>query len=190
MKAVFPGLRLGRPKGDLCDRCVRIELELCSPDLTAERKQFLEEEKKLHVDEAITQRRVWSNFIRDYAGKVDPNLVIPADALTDLLPDDAPIQVEEIVEECKSDNDNDSTMEGNLGEESSLVSSIQLLAEDYGGGIALPHYGFRRPSSDYFNSNLMTYNFVMADITGNVNNVYFYDERHQGKGADALCSLR
>ena len=36
----------------------------------------------------------------------------------------------------------------------------------------------------------MTYNVVMADITGSVNNVYLYDERHRGKGADALCSLR
>ena len=36
----------------------------------------------------------------------------------------------------------------------------------------------------------MTYNFVISDITSGNNNVYFYDERHQGKGADALCSLR
>lgn len=67
---------------------------------------------------------------------------------------------------------------------------VQLQAEDYGGGIALPHYGYRRPSVDYFNSNLMTYNFVIADITTGQNNVFFYDERGQGKGADALCSLR
>ena len=36
----------------------------------------------------------------------------------------------------------------------------------------------------------MCYNFVLADISGNINNVYLYDERDQGKGADALCSLR
>lgn len=69
-------------------------------------------------------------------------------------------------------------------------SLVALQAEDYGGGIALPHYGFRRPAADYFNSNLMTYHFVIADITGENNNVYMYDERQQGKGADALCSLR
>ena len=45
-------------------------------------------------------------------------------------------------------------------------------------------------SEGYFNSNLMTYNFVRADFTGEENNVYFYDDRHQGKGADSLCSLR
>ena len=67
---------------------------------------------------------------------------------------------------------------------------VLIQAEDYGGGIALPHYGYRRPSVDYFNSNLMSYNFVIADISSGENNVYFYDERGQGKGADALCSLR
>ena len=67
---------------------------------------------------------------------------------------------------------------------------VLLHAEDYGGGIALPHFGFRRPSADYFNSNLMSYNFVIADITSGENNVFLYDERHQGKGCDALCSLR
>jgi len=36
----------------------------------------------------------------------------------------------------------------------------------------------------------MSYNFILADITGNVNNDYLYDERDQGKRADAACSLR
>ena len=78
----------------------------------------------------------------------------------------------------------------NPNTDSLALSGVALQAEDYGGSIALPHYGFRRPSADYFNSNLMCYNFVLADISGNVNNVYLYDERDQGKGADALCSLR
>ena len=73
---------------------------------------------------------------------------------------------------------------------SKRLSGVSLQAEDYGGGLALPHYGFRRPSADYFNSNLMSYNFVVADITGDINNVFSYDERDQGKGADALCSMR
>ena len=65
-----------------------------------------------------------------------------------------------------------------------------MQAEDFGGGLALPHYGFRRPSADYFNSNLILHNFVIADITKGESNVFFYDERGQGKGADALCSMR
>ena len=67
---------------------------------------------------------------------------------------------------------------------------VQLQAEDYGGVIALPHYGFKRPSPDYFNSNLMAYNLFVCDITSGMNSVYLNDERQQGKGADALCSLR
>ncbi|ETM36273.1 hypothetical protein L914_16999, partial [Phytophthora nicotianae] len=65
-----------------------------------------------------------------------------------------------------------------------------IQAEDFGGGISMPHYGHIRPSVDYFNSNLILQNFVVADIDNNINHVYFYDERAQGKDADALCSLR
>jgi hypothetical protein len=36
----------------------------------------------------------------------------------------------------------------------------------------------------------MMQNFIISDITANHNNVLIYDERGQGKGADALCSLR
>jgi len=67
---------------------------------------------------------------------------------------------------------------------------VSIVAEDYGQGIALPHYGFRRPGSDYFNSNLMMHLYVMADITRGEHNVVIYDERLMGKDRDALCSLR
>ena len=52
------------------------------------------------------------------------------------------------------------------------------------------HYGSYRPSTDYYNSNLVTNNFVIADIVAAVSRIYFYDERGQDKGADALCTLR
>ena len=58
VKAIYPGLKLSRPKADLCDRCVRIELELLSPDITPERKEFLKMEQEVHLDEARTQRRI------------------------------------------------------------------------------------------------------------------------------------
>lgn len=35
----------------------------------------------------------------------------------------------------------------------------------------------------------MVPNFVTADLTNGTNHIVFYDERAQGKGADALCSL-
>jgi hypothetical protein len=54
----------------------------------------------------------------------------------------------------------------------------------------MPHYGHSCPSVDYFNSNLMVSDFVVADLTSNNSNVFFYDERVQGKDVDALCSLQ
>ena len=56
--AYYPGLRLCKSKTDLCDRCERIVIELKSPDLTDERKKALEEEMALHLEEAISQRKV------------------------------------------------------------------------------------------------------------------------------------
>ena len=186
VKVLFPGLKLSRPKADLCDRCVRIDLELLSPDITPEREAHLKEEKTVHLQAAISQRKIWSNFVRDYTGKVDPNLVIPEDCLiSELKDDDYTIYKEEIiVEDSKSDDEIEGEeVEGSKPDSvnpliKDKLSHVQLQAEDYGGGIALPHYGFRRPSADYFNSNLMGYNFVIADISGGLNNVYFYDERY------------
>ena len=58
VKALFPGLHLSRPKVDLCDRCVRIETELMMPDLTDERREFLKKEQTMHLEEAMSQRRI------------------------------------------------------------------------------------------------------------------------------------
>ena len=58
VKALFPGLHLAKTRSDLCDRCMRIDLELKCPGLSAERKEALEEEKAMHLQDAILQRRV------------------------------------------------------------------------------------------------------------------------------------
>ncbi|CAM6094297.1 unnamed protein product [Calypogeia fissa] len=70
------------------------------------------------------------------------------------------------------------------------IPTVLIQAEDFGGSLVLPHYGFNRPSADYFNNNLMFHLFVTANISDNTNTVSFYDECGQGKGADALCSVR
>ncbi len=54
----------------------------------------------------------------------------------------------------------------------------------------MPHYGYSWPLADYFNFNLMELNFMVTDLTSNNTDVFFYDERTQGKNVDALCSLR
>jgi hypothetical protein len=73
---------------------------------------------------------------------------------------------------------------------STVAPQIQIQIEDFGGNFAMPHYGHSRPSADYFNFNLLVLNFVVVDLTSNNSDVFFYDERAQGKDVDALCSLR
>ncbi|KAE9027210.1 hypothetical protein PR001_g12026 [Phytophthora rubi] len=65
---------------------------------------------------------------------------------------------------------------------------MQIQIEDFGGGLPLPNYGSRRPSADYFNSNIMLHNFVVADLTSGENNVFVYDERAQVRGL-MLCAI-
>ena len=55
---MFPGLKLSRPKSDLCDRCVRIDVELSNPDITPEREAHLKKEKTVHLEAAIIQRKI------------------------------------------------------------------------------------------------------------------------------------
>ena len=139
---------------------------------------------------------------------MDPNLLLPDEALPSSLSfgmSEEVLYKGKPTESAFSD-DNESIEKPNSSAEEEKIREVKepdthavdelkdtlviLQAEDYGGGIALPHYGYRKPSADYFNSNLMTYNFVIADITIGENSVLLYDERHQGKGGDALCSLR
>ena len=82
------------------------------------------------------------------------------------------------------------TVNDELTEPSRKLHSVTLFAEDFGGSLALPHFGCRRPSADYFNSNLILHNFVQCNISSGQNTVTFYDERVQGKSSEACCSLR
>ena len=48
-------------------------------------------------------------------------------------------------------------------------SCIIVQGED-AGGIGLPHYGYTRPSTDYYNSNLILHNLVVSDVMTGINN--------------------
>jgi len=71
-----------------------------------------------------------------------------------------------------------------------VAPQIQIQIEDFGGSFTMPHYVHSHPSANYFNSNLMVSNFMVADLTSNNSDVFFYDERAQGKDVDAVCNLR
>jgi hypothetical protein len=55
--------------------------------------------------------------------------------------------------------------------------TIQIQIKDFSGNFTMPHYGHSWPSIDYFNSNLMVLNFVVANLTSDNIDVVFYDER-------------
>lgn len=67
---------------------------------------------------------------------------------------------------------------------------VLLQCEDFGGNLTAPLYLGDRPSIDYYASNLSLHMFVIANASENINNVFMYDERAAGKGANEMCSLR
>ena len=153
----FPGLRLSKSSEDVCDACVSIEIKLLSPQLTDAERMELILKKSMHLDAARSQRRRINDFVKVFVHQHDTDQPI-------LYP-----LSEEILEGIYADNLNvsDSRTAG--------IPKVTVQAQDFGGSLTMPHYGYRRPSADYFNSNLIVQNFVVADITGGVNNIYFYD---------------
>ena len=135
--------------------------------------------KKVHIDAAIQQRRVMRAFVQMFVKNKDPNFVLPETLLPNLLPE---FDEEETPGAINSDS--------GTGEISSLQKKITVQGEDSGMGIAMPHYGYTRPSTDNYNSNLILNNFVVSDVVTGTNYIYYYDERGQEKGFDALCTLR
>ncbi len=151
---------------DVCDSCVRIDIQLVHNDLSPEEWQHLVLEKGMHLQAAIDQRRFMSRFVKQYIATNAPHQPVPNAIIPDTIDDAPPDPIDDAFPE------------------------IQIQIEDFGGSFPLPFYGHQRPSADYFNSNLMMQNFIISDITPTRNNVLIYDECGQGKGADALCSLR
>jgi hypothetical protein len=179
----YPGVRLTRTAEDVCDCCVRLDILLQQPDITEDEKQTILVEKRTHFDEAIDQRRFVSTFIKDYTSLHAPEQLLPPVVIPDTFDDNGNAE--------EAEHDRGSEGDERLNEDSARqYCRVQIQAEDYGGGISMPHFGHSRPSADYFNSNLIIQNLVVADISNKQNNVFFYDERAQGKNADALCSLR
>jgi hypothetical protein len=187
----YPGVRLTRTEEDACDCCVHLDIQLQHMDLSDDERNALVMKKKTHIEAAIGQRRFVSSFIKTYTAIHAPEQnfseeIIP-DTYEDGPGDNLNLPGHEYRVAC---NDGDATTPDAVELSPTRHCRILIQAEDYGGGIAMPHYGHIRPSADYFNSNLILQNFVVANISGNINNVYFYDERAQGKNADPLCSLR
>lgn len=119
-----------------------------------------------------------SSFIKGYTALHAQDQHFPSDVIPDTFDD------------MLDYNDYDSESNVANGATGGLHCRMQIQAEDFGGGISMPYYGHCRPPEDYFKSNLIIQNFVVADISHVINNGYFYDERGQEKDADTLSSFR
>jgi len=170
----YLGLRLARSTKDICDYCVRINIQFKHDDLLVDECDRLLIEKETHLDATIGQCCMVSNFVKEFIKHHVPNQPVSPTITPDHYDD----------EHCVDDGgDNDMTF-------STVVPQIQIQIEDFGGSFAMLHYGHLRPSADYFNSNLMVSNFVVADLISNNSDVFIYDEQAQNKDVDALCSLQ
>lgn len=56
------------------------------------------------------------------------------------------------------------------------IPTVLIQVEDFEGSF-LPHYGSNQPSVNYFNSNLILYNFVSYNINDDVNHVSLYNKQ-------------
>jgi hypothetical protein len=86
-----PGVCLTRMAEDVCDSCVRIDIQLVHNDLPPEEWQHLVLEKGMHLQAAIDQRRFMSRFVKQYIAtnaphQPVPNAIIP-DTIDDVPPD-------------------------------------------------------------------------------------------------------
>ena len=111
---------------------------LLQNNITAEERDALELEKASHLEEGKTQRKSWASFLKKYLDLKDTNNKIE----TILLPKQ--IADEKILRDVDKFD----------------VSGVQMQAEDLGGRLTMPFYSVRRPSVDYFISNLAIQNFV------------------------------
>lgn len=182
----FPGLRLSRTKEDLCDACTRIEIELLRDNLTEEDRNNLILEKEMHMDAAKIQRQAMNYFIEEFVKNHNEFQILPEEIIPEYLP-----EIDETIDADQQEKLNLIDDSVNMNKMTSdQIPTVIIQAEDFGGNLNLPFYGFTRPSCDYFSSNLLIHNFVIANINENKNYVWFYDERGQDKGADAMCSFR
>jgi hypothetical protein len=184
MKKVFPDVSLQRAKEDCCDACMKYDLAAKAANSEDERLSIAAE-KKTHWDEARTQRDGLKAAMRTWAN----NLVLE-ESIDDVEMDNL----------CaRFDTEMDAFLDDGLERRIAVTDKtggirhqlVLCTTTDFGGNLTAPYYGSKRPSKDYYTSNLNVYAFVVSGIsTGLSHSIVLYDETAMGKDADALCSLR
>ncbi len=82
-------------------------------------------EKELHLGAARGQRKAVNLFFQGFIEQEKPGQPLP----TVILPEVIEQESHPLEEAC--------------------VPIVQVQAEDFGGSLTIPHYGFQRPSADY-----------------------------------------
>jgi hypothetical protein len=134
IQRLFSGVHKNRTCEDLCDSCVRIEMELKRTDLTDDERTALEEEKNAHLGAAKAQRQAMNDAIKIFARK--NGLVSDAD----LDVPELPLDVDELTVMLMGVHLDEHTP--------NYMKTVLIQAEDFGGGLTMPWYGKDRPSAD------------------------------------------
>ena len=176
VKVIERDFHLKRTTTDACDVCERIRVELLEAGLTDVERQLIEVELLDHQQATRTQRKGLKEFIKMWGRKEGVGIVDDVKAW------------DEAVDRLPDEFDEHSAVQAPaaaLGNCRAL-----LLCEDYAGNFPMPWYGDVVPGSDYYQSKLHLYCFIVSNMNTGRNKAYCYDQRGMGKGADALCSLR
>jgi hypothetical protein len=207
---LFPGYSLSRRKEDECDHCIHLQLIISNPLSSVSERDQARMELDMHNEAAVEQRRAIKKFTLRYMSSL--NLPVQPVHVPDFIDGEDNGETEEFeagIEHIEQQEREQvgivntpfstylqgidtlvSVVDGEYlpvnEDETHREYSALVIAEDYGQSVALPHFGFRRPSADYFNSNLMVHLFVMADISRKQNKIMMYDEQCMGKEKDAL----
>lgn len=162
---------LSSPKQDECDTCFNFLLIVNDPRSTQEQKDLAKMGLSTHQEFAKEQRlasKLMTDFIKNYANEYKGNQAVNCNLNLGFIP----VTVEETIEEVFARLDLNG--EGRLLNE---TCPVLFEMQDFGGNLTIPHFGFKRPSIDYYTSNLLMHMFVISDITHAINNVILYDER-------------
>jgi hypothetical protein len=85
-----PNVYLTRTAEDVCDSCVRINIQLARDDLPLEEREHLVLEKRMHLQAAIDQRRFMSRCVKEYIVANAPQQPVPNAIIPNTI-DDAPL---------------------------------------------------------------------------------------------------
>lgn len=194
LQSHLPNFNLKRSSEDCCDTCVALKTQLKDTSLSDEEKDSIKDALKNHGDLARSLRNFMSIAIQKWKRTVvAPSSFASASAsASSSSGDDDDVDEAVIVDEAVLRFSLFKVDDAPPGADWHPKSpgTVDLMCQDFGGGLVIPHFGEERPSRDYFVSNLKLQVKVIANIGADINTVMVWDDRGQGKDIDAMGSAR